>query len=944
MYTIISRLHHIRKHLLLGCLCALPLSMIGQVEESALNHLLQRRQVAKHYEDKIFGDHVFVEAGMGANTTFTGYRCFPYMETPGMQATGAIGDWVTPLHGWRVGINGGTRVLGKKKTKTLGFSADYLLNLTALSRPQYKSVSNWEFIATAGIGWSWAHYDRDTRTALHTRVGLRAQRNINDFTYLYLEPQIGLVSNDLYNVSSWRGYRMAGRVNAGLGYRLVPETRNKQTFEGNAGFMDNTFAQISGGPSFLFNSAPESWGNTLGGRLDGHIGKWWDPYSATRIGLGVGLNRRGNKAKNKSLSVSLGYMLNMHNVFGGYDPNRKYWVNGLIDFSANISASNYGKKFSPGIGAGLQGNFKVGANTTLFLEPRMDLMQGDFLMSHTTVRKLDLMPSLSAGINFMRHGDMKSVREKNQGFESPKAHNHLFVEAGLGAAMPLTGHTVDHMGGHLRPMIHLGIGKWFHPTSGVRLWSEATQYINTDTKRYKAISVGADYLWNITNTMIGYEPGHRFEMIASAGINGAARQHQRGGYFGGQVGLRAQWNANKMWGFYVEPQIRLYDNDFLPGSRFTKFDVDMVGHLSAGVQANLRDYDTKVARERFQADQKRNFISAGLGFETNGCGLRTASQYGPVGRFSFGKWYSPISAWRVNLGGFEKENNKRRYMRIMAGADYMLDLSTLGMGYNPDRPVTLRGVAGVDFGTDLVVRGKGYFLTEFHGGAQLAFKTGKNCEVYLEPQIGYELSSKKYGARMKHLNARTYAGLNWKLNSVEGKHRKEAAPERNQFVSLGAGTGFHTGTLNANMPFGRKLNIDASVAYGRWYNAVSGWSVGVSNSTVLTPRRDNANITSLHGDYLFNIMTLTGGKEQLDSPVMLNGYVGAELNIAARPDHKTRVAPGLRAGLQIGGNVGKNWSIYAEPHANITTKKVWVGSTHPADGQVGLMVGTKYRF
>ena len=165
MYTIISRLHHIRKHLLLGCLCALPLSMIGQVEESALNHLLQRRQVAKHYEDKIFGDHVFIEAGMGANTTFTGYRCFPYMETPGMQATGAIGDWVTPLHGWRVGINGGTRVLGKKKTKTLGFSADYLLNLTALSRPQYKSVSNWEFIATAGIGCSWAHYDRDTRTA-----------------------------------------------------------------------------------------------------------------------------------------------------------------------------------------------------------------------------------------------------------------------------------------------------------------------------------------------------------------------------------------------------------------------------------------------------------------------------------------------------------------------------------------------------------------------------------------------------------------------------------------------------------------------------------------------------------------------------------------------------------------------------------------------------------
>lgn len=939
MYTMHNIIH---KTLCLGLLLCCALTALGQSDSSALNYLLQRPPVAKHYDDKKFGDHVFVEIGMGANSTAKG-AC-PYLEVPGMQAGGAIGDWVTPLHGWRIGVNGGTRVLGRKTTKTLGVSADYLLNITALSQRQYNIPRTWEFIATAGVGYSLAHWYTDTRYALHTKLGLRAQVNIHDYTYIYLEPQLGLVSNDLYNVSSWRGYRIAGKVNAGLGYRLVKDTRRQDTFAGNSHFLDNTFAQISGGPAFLFTSSPKNWGRTLGGHIQGHLGKWWDPYSATRIGLGVGLHRRDDKAKNKSFSASLGYMLNMHNVFGGYKPDRKYWVNGVIDVTGNLSASNYGKHYTAGIGAGLQGHFKISKNNTFFLEPRVDLMHGDYMQGYTTVRNWDLIPALHAGFNFMEQGDIKTLRARNQDFKSPHAYDHLFVEAGLGAAMPITGHTVSHMGYHLRPVAHLGVGKWFHPTSGVRLWSEATQYINTDTKRYKAIALGADYLWHITNTMMGYEPGHRFEMIASAGINTAVRQYRRHAFFGGNLGLRAQWNANQMWGFYIEPQARIYGNNFLERSQFSAFEVDVVGHLSAGVQANLRHYDAQQSRQNYQQYDRHAFVSAAGGVETNGLGLRARSQYGPLGRLSVGNWYSPISAWRVNISGFEKENNNRRYARIMAGADYMLDLSTMGMGYNPDRYVTLRGIAGVDFGADLECRGRGYFLTELHGGAQLAVRAGKGCEIYVEPQIGYELSGKNYRGRMQHIIPRAYAGVNWKLHTAEGKHRKEAAPERNQFVSLNVGTGFHTGTLNASMPFGRKLNIDASVAYGRWYNAVSGWSAGITNTTILTPRRDNANITSLHGDYLFNILTIAGGKAQLNSRAMLNGYVGASLNIAARPDRETRIAPGLRAGLQIGGNVGKNWSIYAEPHANITTKNIWVGSTHPADGQVGLMVGTKYRF
>lgn len=944
MYTIASTLFRMRKTILTFSILAFSINALAQMEESALDHLLQRRTIAKKYEDKSFMDHLFLEVGAGVNTTLVGKNKVPGLETPGVQVGGALGDWVTPNHGWRINANASTRVLGQRKSKTLGISADYMLNITSISQPKYSIPRNWEFIATAGLGFSLAHYHTDTRKALDAHIGLRAQRNIHDYTYLYLEPQVGVVSDGLYNLSTWRRYRLAGMVNAGLGYRLVPETRSKTHFEGNKYFLDNTFAEIAGGPSFLLTSSPSNWGSTLGGRIQASVGKWWDPYSATRISAGVGLHRRDGKAKNKSINVSLGYMLNMHNAFGGYDPTRKYWVNALVDVSGNVSASGNGKHFSPGIGAGLQANVSVGKHNTLFLEPRMDLIQGDYILGHTTVRNWDLMPSLYAGINFMGQGDFKTVHARNHEFHSPYAHNHLFMEASLGATLPVTGHNLSHVNGHARPKINLALGKWFHPTSGVRLWSEATQYVTPNARRYRSIALGADYLWHITNTMLGYEPGHRFEMIAAAGINTAVRQGRIKPYFGGNFGLRAQWNTNKMWGFFLEQQFRIYDDQFLPSSQFSHFDVDVVSALSAGVQINMRDYVPSVNREKFMKDAKRSFFSLAGGFETSAIGLRTRSQYGPIGKLSFGKWFNPVSAWRININGFEKQNNGRRYARIMAGADYMLDLSHLGMGYNPDRSVSLRGVAGLDLGTDLQRRSKAHFLAELHGGAQLAVKAGKNCEIYLEPQLAYEMSNKDYSGRIKHINARAYAGLNWKLNTTDGSSRKGAAPERNQFISFGLGTGLHTGTFNGPMPARRRLNTDVAASYGQWYNAVSGWSAGMKNTTVITNGRGNANIMSLHADYLFNLITIAGGQAQINNPWTLNGYIGASLNIAHRPFLDTRVTPGLRAGLQFGHNIGDKWNIYLEPHASITSKRIWVGSTHPADGQVGLMLGTKYRF
>lgn len=79
------------------CLFALAIPLSAQVPGSALDHMLQRPKVAKHFENKTFGDHLFVEGGIGANSIVT--RSSSHFSTAGLTAQLGIGDWVTPLHG-----------------------------------------------------------------------------------------------------------------------------------------------------------------------------------------------------------------------------------------------------------------------------------------------------------------------------------------------------------------------------------------------------------------------------------------------------------------------------------------------------------------------------------------------------------------------------------------------------------------------------------------------------------------------------------------------------------------------------------------------------------------------------------------------------------------------------------------------------------------------------
>ena len=896
------------------CLIALVLSLplSAQVPGSALDKMLQRPKVAKHFENKRFGDRLFLEGGVGLNSAIT--NSSSHIESPGFNASVAIGDWVTPLHGWRLGIQGGSFKYNDKSPSAFGVSADYLLNITALSQSTlrdstYANIKPFEVYGVAGIEYYRSSLDGVSNNAAGLHLGLRGQLRLSDYTYLYVEPRLGVYSDGLFHDDTWRGYRFAGSLMAGLGYRLNPGMATGSDYTTSGHFLDDTFFALTGGPSALVKKDGGSLSDYFGARAGIYLGKWLNPYSGLRIGVNAALYKQAGENRVKALGVSAGYLWNMHNTFIGYDPDRRFWINAVADVGFNASGSGEGRKMTPSVGAGLQTNFRIARGIDFYLEPRIDIFGKDYACYVAQSSDFDAAASLMAGFTFHQNLDSRSQLARNDDFVQETPYDNIFVEAAIGGALPVTKRTFSHAFSYLRPKAFVGIGKWFTATSGVRLWGEGVQYEMREKDRVKALGVGIDYLWNITNAFHGYLPDRRFELVGAVGVSASTRSNSRRVFPGLNAGLKGIWHANKMWALFIEPQLRCYSSDYLPRTTTSWIKQDMTAALVAGLQVNLRGYSPEANREIFEETERKSFFSIAGGVYTPFSSLRKRTSYGAVGRVSYGRWFSPVAAWRVSMNGLANPRYRHRYAQLTLGGDYMVDLSALGYGYDEDRIVILRALAGLNLGVDYGSR-KSHFAADIHAGGQLAFRTGRAIELFAEPQVGYRLD-RRYGQRGQRVVPQLVLGLNYRLRNPEGE--KSAPAEQKHFASFAIGSGLHSSTVASMQYVRRKLTLDFDLSYGQWFTAASGWRVGLSDVTIQRHGRGNQHITALHGNYLRNLLSSTGQSAAEAAGFRLTGIIGITANLGTRKGYSPTWGLGLEAGFQAGWMVSRQMELYLEP-------------------------------
>ncbi len=911
--------------------------------------MLQRPRVAKHFSEKRFGDRLFLEAGIGLQTS-AGASFLSPANKPSLQTGIAVGDWVTPLHGWRIGAQVGKSRFDTGEPFTYGASADYLLNLTALAVPTsvdsaYSQRKRLEFIASVGIDFVHSR-GKDLApagNAIGGHIGLRAQYRLSDYSYIYIEPRVGAGSDKLAADEDWRDYRFNASLMAGLGYGIAPGRQSRDTAEPyttSGHFLDDAFISFSAGPSTIIGSDPSLWSDHIGPRAALHLGKWFNAYSGARLGAQAAMYRQEGHPYAKALSVSAGYLWNMHNTFAGYDPEREFWLNAVADVSLNASSSHSGKHWTPGVGLGLQANFRVAHGVDLFIEPRLDAYKKEFATFASSTSDLDVAATVMAGLAFRQGRDTRQQLERNGDFDLQASYDHLFFEGGLGAVVPVVTSALRHPFDYTGPKAFVAVGKWFNATSGVRLWGEGARMKPQKNMRLKTAAIGADYLWNMSNAFHGYNPDRRFELVGALGADMAFRSGSHTPYAGLNAGLKGIWHANDMWGLFLEPQARLYADKFSAATSFLK--MDATAALVAGVQLYLKAYNPIHNRELFNTGEAKNaFFSMAGGSYVRANGFRDFANYGALGRISYGRWFSPVSAWRANISGSLNPRQSAGYAALTVGADYLCDFYALTKGYDEDRLFSLRGLLGLNMGTDYKRREDFGFAADMHAGAQLAFRTSPAVEVYLEPQCAYRLDG-RYEGRWGRVMPSLVAGLNYRFRPIPPtESRRPALPG---FISAAIGTGVHSATVARMSPAGRKLTLDFDFAYGRWLTGLHGYRLGLSDATVQQRGHGNRHLTALHVDYISDFLALAGAEQAASAGFRLTGIVGTGVVVSSRKGYSPSWAPVFQAGVQVGQMLSKRTEIFLEPLLSSSTKRLIPEAAGKMQVEAKLQAGVKYHF
>lgn len=749
--------HTSKKVIALTAATLLSASMMAQVPGSALDHMLQRPRVSKVYKHKRPFDHLFVDAGAGLNGMGTSSMKL------GVQGGFGLGDWITPEHGVRLHVDGGLWKVFDKKVKFADLSLDYLLNITALAQPgTYYTPRRFELMGVAGASYAWSRHEGNWQNGFGLHIGLRGQVALSHFTYAYLEPRIGLIEDQVSQVNTWHGYRPYGSMMFGLGYRL-PESRLKNTYDGR-GFADGLFFSVMGGPAFLANSHPTTWDERFGGRAALSLGKWFDPYNALRLTANAtSIHQYQSTNNTKAVGLQLDYMANLHNLFGGLNPNRKFWVDLVAGVSYNRSADqDHVKHNSLGVGGGLQANIRLARGLALSLEPRLDLYGQRYAPHASSFDKGDVAASFLAGLTYT-YNDRRAAQVK----DADDIHHSAITVVG-GLANRLNSMSNGKM---YAPIGRISFTRWYAPAFA---WRANVQGLIRGKRvtgyNYVQAVAGLDWMTDLTALSCGYDRSRTLSFKTIAGVNLGADYAKHGKhttYFspdvhaGGQMAVRVANNLH----IVAEPQVAYEFSQREKSSRVGRF----VPSLAVGLEYSLQPNGK--AGQPVAKPAKPHFVSAsiGTGLYTGNYGEMhpLKNRFSFVGEVAYGQWLNGVNGVHASISNttVQRAYGKGNQNITSLSAGYMMNIKSAVTGEETaDDKFHLTGIADLSLvGSNR--KGKDMKVTM---GGKLALQAGvavsKHVEVYVEPAAVFYGKGVEFNAMKHHPvegEARLSLGTKW---------------------------------------------------------------------------------------------------------------------------------------------------------------------------------------
>ncbi|MEG2162858.1 MAG: hypothetical protein RRY55_00035 [Bacteroidales bacterium] len=926
---------------------------------NALDYRLQKRPKLEKFKSNKFFDHTFVSLSAGAQ--------FNFMEKGHKTDIGPavryyFGKWFTPVIGARFGLDMSVLYHYEEKTHGLfGFNLDYMANLSAFVSG-YNPKRVFELYGILGVT-----YKRSFRYGFGTNVyggaaGFQANFRVSPMVNLFLEPKVTLV-NDTYDERIInRPFDVLPELTVGVTYNMVPTSLRKSMTLGKTSFKDHMFFSAAFGGQRVITKLM----SVSGADKDGWFGPagmiafggWFTPVHGLRLSVMGGTTSyqfENPKYGNKLCSVTprLDYLVNYSSAFGGYNEKRIFELIGTYGLELGVSwPVNEKSKVSAGLGLGLQGRFRINSSIDFFMEPRMSFYTKKYTSGN--LNKFDGVASMVFGLTY--HSTDAEYRKNNVKFENKSKVDHAFMSFTYGvggmlihrdAGMTMTQSIVSQFS--------FALGKWLTPISGLQLSGGMIAFGTKEGAyhRARAVLIGGDYLFNMTNMLCGYNENRFFELIFGIGVS--AFYHNTTFSPALQAQVQTKFNLKKNWSVFVEPEaLWVVRRGIIASNGATRKSLLLTVNL--GTSYSMRGYDPASYHTFKENNGRRLFVSLAPGF--GGIVYNTRQdddqkRISPSVRFSVGSWSSPIGGWRMSLmtEKLKSINSQKFIIHAGLGAEFMFNITNTAMGYNPKRIFDLNAIGGVHAGFSIVQRDI-RFIPGFTGSLQGNFRINSNVSLYLEPQLAIYFN--KFDGENKHKSVgMLHIGATYIINKVERKERsftKYDIKNRN-FLTLNGGFGLFGNTLFS--PYGKFkdfMTYSGGVALGRWITPSHGVRLSAEYTFVSKPYEYNGmsmGIMSTRVDYMLNLTSLIKGydPDRLFDAVIFAGVGAAFPLMKTNTSFETSATYTAAIGFQAKFNVSKHFDVLLEARGAFIGDKIdGYVSRAKFDANGGILAGFNYKF
>ncbi|MEG0949665.1 MAG: hypothetical protein RR212_06970 [Bacteroidales bacterium] len=552
---------------------------------------------------------------------------------------------------------------------------------------------------------------------------------------------------------------------------------------------------------------------------------------------------------------------------------------------------------------------------------------------------------------------------------SSRWYDNIFLSGGLGVEGVVNGVEVlsDRSRYGLTGAIH--IGKWFNSVSALRLGFQAgipQNQLNDPSSRYFVhYGVTADYMFNLSSYLYGYNPKRIFNVIpfAGAGVHmGSVLREKLRPSASVRAGIQATFRLSQGLDFFIEPVVSLYSDDYNQQQNWRRFDI--VPALMAGLTYTMVPRSIRTGVTPFYNDHLFDniFVSGGIGggLMVNGSTMNRFfyNHVGPEFFVGIGNWFTPVSGARLSVTSnvFKRNNRiKNKYITTFGGQlDYMVNLDALFEGYHANRLFRIYGITGLNVAFPEKT-GNNSNTVGFGIGIQGNFRLSSTTDLFIEPRLNIYsnkfaggVTSSKYDVPATVLFGLTYR------RPDNGTYRRTGFESNNiadnTFISMGGGL---NAPVNGHI---RRLKLDAiqpfgTIAVGKWITPYSGFRLhgqaGLLGETNTFGQPVRSKLVGFGLDYLLNVSNFIGGYNP-DRPVSLIATLGGYglFNNATDRFSEHGLEWGLVGGLQGRVRISPSVQLYLEPQLGLYTDGLTDTSFPPLSGDLlaSLSAGVIYNF